>query len=519
MDLDPFRASKMERKLRDIFFRAFGTTEESQIAQLLMFEASVDMFPLIDEELTGEAGDGIQSSGDSYFDPNDGKPRFAVSTPGGESTVGDLSTSSSRRGIAGGFGMVPLSLDLGHWFGNKVAVSVSTHTVSGESSVATSHESRASNSINGLTESSPPSSFLYLDLHVLGCRILRGLSDSLMPGKPKLALAALELMAILLQRRGRSRSLLLLQKDIALLSGRVGKSDVAIKFGVTVLEQLGREDVSEIALLSNLLSTQYCDIGRYEAAIDTLRMALRKLQAFLGGSERGDIATNATARFQRQVLGDPLQLHLARILLEYGCAGQAAQELQCLLSALNTRADSVVNASKKVSVLSWLLQAYLELDCAEVCKKIIVTIKNLRAEAGLSTQKSSNSDDNASVASKGSIKSSASVTQGPSLGWNPFSSSSSQIQRDRELTVVPVTQRPMQPITVTDGLDAFEANLPKYCIASHNADLGEIISRVYFQSRLYVSALKSLVSRLPVLTNPPSSHAFEILYFSYISNT
>ena len=33
---------------------------------------------------------------------------------------------------------------------------------------------------------------------------------------------------------------------------------------------------------------------------------------------------------------------------------------------------------------------------------------------------------------------------------------------------------------------------PKHCMDSHNADMGELVSQVYLQCYLYVSALKSL---------------------------
>ena len=41
-------------------------------------------------------------------------------------------------------------------------------------------------------------------------------------------------------------------------------------------------------------------------------------------------------------------------------------------------------------------------------------------------------------------------------------------------------------------LNSNESSLPKYCVTTNNTDLGVIMAKIFFKSKLYIQALKSL---------------------------
>lgn len=354
----------MEKSLWDIFGRAFGTTEESQIVQLLMFEAAVDMFPSNSAPSTdtdGELQPAPNSATVGVRDVKDSSPLSA--SPLYSHPRADCNT--------------PLS-DFDHWLGVNQRSVRDAGSSNGSSSDSTTVVTSSS------VASSVPSFFTDVDVYMLGCRILRGLADALLPMKEKFALGTLGLLATLLDKRGpsvrsKNTKLFLLHKEIAMLAAKCGKTDIAIKFCNMVLKGLNKSEVHELAWVTNLLSIQYCDSGQFDLAIDILRNALRTLD-----SSSIESVDNPLGRYERQIVSDPLRFRLARVLLEYGKPDLAAIELQILLRAISGK-QGPGKTTREIAVLSWLLQAYLDLECADICKKIIVSIKNLRAEAGVTS--------------------------------------------------------------------------------------------------------------------------------------
>ena len=150
--------------------------------------------------------------------------------------------------------------------------------------------------------------------------------------------------------------------------------------------------------MTDLLSSQYSENAQYELAAKALFSAIAVLnrrhksahfrnskprsrrnssmENVLLDSAAAAESTNSAMDFERAL--DPLLLKLGRLLLQFGCPDRAADTFQVLLSSLCERTDCLANDSKKVTVLSWLAEAYLELEDYGSVANVLGSIKNVR---------------------------------------------------------------------------------------------------------------------------------------------
>ena len=199
---------------------------------------------------------------------------------------------------------------------------------------------------------------------------------------------------------------------------------------------LNEEEVAYIAdVLSNVQTYQE---GNYEVAILNLRATISRFQELIKTS----LYSETVVRLVDICIF--LGIRIGQIYFDTGSPSRAASEFLNVYNLLS-KSDSVNTTKNKVAVLSYLVFAHVEMQNMEVAKKIIATIKLLRS-----------ADPNFDLEGF-----TLSVHRGSC--WEIY----------REKRRLPST-------------------LPTFCISNHNADLGEIISRLYYHSKLYVSSLKSL---------------------------
>jgi hypothetical protein len=234
--------------------------------------------------------------------------------------------------------------------------------------------------------------------------ILYRLAQAIAEMSPNVALDLYQLCVLALGHLRHTDEKNRVEKIAVMLAVKVGRRDAAIWHGESVLRSLQRhsDNINEMLYLTDLLAAQYSENAQYELAAKTLFSAISALnnhnkrddggdflsaQAYSPGSSRRESekatalvlagAVTSGSEFERTL--DPLLLKLGNLLLRFGCPDRAADTFQVLLSSLCERTDCLANDAKKVTVLSWLAEAYLELEQYDTCAAVIRAIKEVRA--------------------------------------------------------------------------------------------------------------------------------------------
>lgn len=467
-----FTSTDEGRSIQSAIHSAFanvrvGSADKHRTSQVLYFESAVDIFstPLFSEESGRPSPKNVPSySNSSSFDLI---PTFSVE----QTITGNAKPTTYLSGK-----VLSLSLDISKWF------SLEAISSSGSASSQQQQQQPLLTEFGMIPQS---------NLDLFGISVLISLFDVFSSVKKSLQLQLLQLQLRLLSIRGPSTALHALRKKVGLLALESGNKMVAIESFKCVLGELSPDDIDEVAFITDLLATEYMEMAEFEEAVGILTRTIKEVTDNAKQYEK-----NKVKILKAQVCLDPLQLKLARVWLDIGCPDKAALEIQQLLMSLNARPNTPMNLGKKITALSWLLQAYLEMDCPDICKKIIVAIKCVRSmtavslnSAGDGNTTSNNSASNSSNRSGGSNKGGSgqsSVSKGDHIG-TIFTKGG-----EEGSTGGGSTSGNSGNLSSSKFHLSLEDNLPRYCLSSHHADLGEAMSRVYFQSNLYVSALKSL---------------------------
>lgn len=553
-----------ERSLLDYYERAFGTSEEIRLSQLLMFEAAADMFP---ENFMPPISPNVQEHY-VFCDPSQ--------NPSPTASLGFQPSSSGDSSVEV---WIPLSWSL----------SLVPEPIGGLPPSLSNRSTSSSTSLNSwkllrFMGAIGPIRYAQVESDLFGSLVLRGLSQSVIEASSANAILLMSLQIHLHHRLHNGKALAKIRKEVTLLGVKNNQAETACLHGRFVLEDLAKsEEFQELVVMTDLLVDQYNSLGRFEHAIVLLHFSIAVLtkaslnfasitgattisstasanvpstsssvsqmtSAFFssiaghssgppqnvasasGQNTSGSSASNSTSNgnsssnwnlAQRNLLADPLRLRLAQAFLSHGQPAEAVLVLQQLFLLLSSRGDSLVLINKKIAVLTWLVKAYLDLESHETCKKIIVTIKNLRMMRA--AQLASNNPSIPTMRPGGNGNWVGVEGFGNSVGGFSDASMNGN-QTSWGIMSIPLPPSPAaanhdgrkksskshggsnapQPSTSqihgqagpggVSGLfgDQFDSFLPKYCLSSHNADLGEMISRVYFQANNFVSALKSL---------------------------
>lgn len=153
------------------------------------------------------------------------------------------------------------------------------------------------------------------------------------------------------------------------------------------------QDINELMYVTELLASEYCENAQAELAIKTIFTTLNfindvsplnnptprspvRSRSNSGVTSVSASSADTQSQFDRVVY--PLMLRLGSIFFDMGCSMKAADTYQVLLLMLSERMDCVANDEKKVVVLSWLSECYLEMNDTETATKMLRLIKEVR---------------------------------------------------------------------------------------------------------------------------------------------
>lgn len=546
--------NEFEMSVLQSFESAFGPLDEKRILQLLLYESSVDLFPHYKKISSNSAHTQSNSFNRKMF-------HFGHTPESGGShdrSLGAFSQDNSPKTVVLSciFSQVPVSLNLEQSMMDRVlgeegvedpfAGDVSS-AVSTDSSVHQSAPTGIAVDLHKisslhLNESSTISGTLRHELFDLSLAMFSNLAHLLLETSPSAALDLFELSIILLSHLNRQMEKIELQKVAVMLAVKLERRESSIKHGREVLAYLQRtpNKQNEMLYMTNLLASEFSENAQHELAVKTilstimlfnnqLRNSATRISPlagtnlhhltnrFITGMRKNRSSPCAQIEFEKAV--DPLLQTLGNSFMQFGCPDKAADVFQVLLSTQAERPDCLMNDSRKVCVLSWLLEAYFELEDYETCNRIVKAIKAVRADKlqrmlvpsklndfpihrgepsaphpkefwastdsrnqnpgsiyGHNTVLSNDKSDNASVTSiPRSVHSLSNVSRSSSL--KSMSTPGS---------VVPPHKHMKYELNLPDS------KLPKFCVTSYNTDLGYAISKIHFRSRLYVPALKSI---------------------------
>eukprot|EP01038_Epipyxis_sp_PR26KG_P005740 gene5740-7926_t len=556
----------VEGEILQSFAPAFCNLDELRILQLLLYEASVDLLPALQKHKATEinhpnpnkrrsksVGNRRSSFSNEVFHFEDSttinknlQTNAAVdpSNPVGiENKSKDIS-----RGVTSVFQNLPIAMNLKRAVADY-ATEPNVDDIHG-SSVLPEIVNRYRQIMN-----KQENYVLSYELFNLSHTLFANLANSIVETSPSSALDLYQLSTIVLTHLHKSSEKQQIQKKVTILAAKMERQDLSILHGRCVLnELLLKGDTNELLYVTDLLVSQYCDTAQFELAIKAILNALgvinsryqEKIASLINDSSHIATGSNnnlnsndswfskfsflftkkpsifsATRskqnsnqsnpyyyKMQYDRAADVLYLKLAKIYLEFDCPEKAAEALHVLLSSLSERIDSIVNDQKKVTALSWLIEAFLSLGDYDLCNRIVKTIKEIRASKtnlliSAKSQKNAHKENGFKSGLKfGPSGSTPGDSKNHAESELPYRNKRGNLQ-STTLDISGIKSKSYGhddknvDKTISSGLlqyqtNHMDANLPKFCVTLHNVDLGEIIAKIYFNSKLYVAALKSI---------------------------
>eukprot|EP01032_Pedospumella_encystans_P007621 gene7621-9125_t len=432
--------TEVESSIVQSFSEVFGTLDQPRIMQLLLFEGSCELLPTVQRDLAGAAAflhkpvqrpppthsafvgaglipDTVESD---ISDPSHNGPKG----PWGTFT----SIRSAFRHISAALNFdKPLQVTRRRWVPSLAPIHSLTDSTSAKDggtvpaidvdagvfrTVAASPIDLA-DPVTGKVKSKSLSYSMRYELFHFSNQVLFRLAQSIVEMSPNVALDVYQMCILLLAHLRHTHDRARVEKVAAMLAVKVGRRDAAIWHGEAVLKDLQRtgDNINEMLYMTDLLAAQYSENAQYELAAKALFSAISVLNrrhkhahakrqmpeaktkkfkltrhgskeasllfgARIGSDNNADKDANSAMDFERAL--DPLLLKLGRLLLQFGCPDRAADTFQVLLSSLCERTDCLANDAKKVTVLSWLAEAYLELEDYSSCAQVLGAIKSVR---------------------------------------------------------------------------------------------------------------------------------------------
>jgi hypothetical protein len=206
--------------------------------------------------------------------------------------------------------------------------------------------------------------------------------------------------------------------------------------------------------------------------------------------------------------------------LKFGSPDKAAEVFQALLSSFALRMQNSMNLNSIVSTLSWLYDAYFDMNNFPVCIDIVQSIKDVRSKtlgcteltdlsagAEMSQLHSSPMKSRDSPGGNGYANDSQSEEVPPANAPSAPKSKSfvkyiksmfstnkakSSNHHNDVSKVPPHLQKGHSRKMKNQRTNSSDSNLTKHCITDSHIDLGALMARAHFAEKKYVSALTSI---------------------------
>ena len=524
IDMNTYTLSvlEVETNITQSFSEAFGNLDELRILQLLLYESAVDLYPTsqtlnkFNKRLHKKSVASVKSSGLFNFKHSS---ISANTNDQPESPIPDRPDNEEPTDFQPLlFPHLPVALDLDQSIQCLVASDFDPSCLKPPMNGILSHE-----------------------LFNFSCMLFQHLGDSIVDTSPSSALDLYELCILLLDHLDKPLEKYLLQKDVCILAVKLDRRESAIHHGQCVLQtmQLKKYDnINVLMYVSEILISQYESAAQFELAIKMILKTVNVLRDQFHASvesNRSDPRCRNfySAEFAR--LSDPLILRLGKIFLTFGCEDKAADVLQQLLVSFSKRPPSMHCDLKKITVLSWLLEAYLAMNNFTICNRIVEVIKDIRLQlrkpnaldlsiCSINSMSSMSLLDEQLVSSASNDDSNTHVSPQPPPNVNnrlsPQARSTKKLITNTDdylsffsLKMIKSKSAPAlrtaksskkkelshntsgnskTKLAIEMELNSPDSNLPKFCPTSHNTDLGGIMARIFFKAKLYIQALKSL---------------------------
>eukprot|EP00981_Chlorochromonas_danica_P013204 scaffold5974_cov158-Ochromonas_danica.AAC.5 len=372
-----------------------------------------------------------------------------------------------------------------------------------------------------------PSALLHYELCLFTFSLIEYFSTAIHDTFPNCALELRQLCIVVLQHLSGCAGVHLLRKHLFVSAIKISRQDMVAIHGKILFEELiakkSSSEWKEVLFVANGLASSLSLDGQYEQAIRVYAMTLQYLRSLSLPCFSTNLGSTASVPPELLKLADRLILSLARAFLDFGCAEQAVVYLQKLLYKLSQRVG-FGNDQKKVVALSWLAEAFLKMREFEACSKVIRTIKIVRQQrlhkltesyflttgclsgGRHSSVQSLQFLDRVSQAGSGSSQHSIGgffrsfslehlpppVDSSASSPSTPEGSISFGVAHVNEEDGFGQEAHPQYALVATCLFNSRRANLPSHCISHHNVDLGLLLSKMYLESKLYMSALNSI---------------------------
>lgn len=536
IDLNTYQltAEEVEHSIVQSFSELFRNLDEIRIHQLLLYEASVDLFPSM--QATRK-----DSSRSSILQRESEKLSFSSNVKNNESFSHSRDTVNfSNKAV---FQHVPLAMDIGMCI---------SKTIAGRKipEAAAKNSNTKGKGLSIVEEYSISHSLAY-ELYNYSFALFYNLANSIVETSPSCALDLYELCLLLLTHLDKKQEKLSLQKDVTILAVLLERQEAAIFHGSAILESYKSElipvDSEELLYIAPILIGQYCERAQYELAAKVIlqtisilkKIFLQKVNALVnrpgthtesGDGYSGRISTDDKLahrilfhRVEFERASDPLYMELGKLFLRFGCPDKAAEVFQALLSSLALRMQYSMNLISIISTLSWLFDAYFDMNNFPVCIDIIQSIKDVRSRTlgsleftDLSTgtaisqlhslptksrdvqeENGSTKDRQSEISPPANVPNAQKSTSFVKYMKRMFSSKKSKGSNHHN----DVSKQAPHPRKVHSGearkmknqtTNSDDSNLTKHCITDGHIDLGGLMARAHFAEKKYVAALTSI---------------------------
>jgi hypothetical protein len=468
---------RFEMKIMRLYEQAFDVPEGRDpifVEQLLIFEAAADLFhPMSDASSSMAVQDLLESS--THPLPSLMQSSWLVT--------------------------LPMLLDLSqHWQDNGSTVSSSDARIRFYQCQDISHHSYLVFSFFArlIVDRSSDHAYSLLDLNYHLLRASSSVSSSIISSSASVYSAS---AAIAVYEQDLNQMTLKLKRDMLMLASKNQDHEKIIDAAVFLLERLTTVDITttstppsfdhnlvEIKFLLELASKSYVELGYFEKAVqishEYIRVLTHRLGKCIGYLDPNSAKYHLSLekifhRYHKFV--DMISLKIGQIYLTAAIPSLAAIEFQRLLEVLTNR-RSMYAYDLKIATLTWLFQAYYDMNNLEVCKKIVTLIKSMRNDVSVSSSPNPTSSTSTNAQSFD--------LNLDSLTANDLSNMDPSIRQRYQPNQSSSTAS--SPSASTIALSAYPSNLPKVGVIQYNIDLGESIARVYHKSQGYIAALKSL---------------------------
>lgn len=432
-----FSPTDFERNIIDMFSQSLGPIDESKNLQVLLFESVTDLFPT--PKKLKEISHFLSYPNSSVFPHITGSLDLDL----------NLEVRQNGQIISRGYEFIP---------SNNI-----------DEVVMGGHDSHYSNNVDIHRTANGASALMKHELYLYSFSLLSQFVNFISDSYPSITVELLDLCSMILAHLNLSDISRKFHKQAFLLAIRCGDCESAIKhgnilWGLWLHSQDIAMNIPNFVHTAELLAEQFTANAQYELAIKVYSNAARicfdlmRRESTTSRISNKRLINKQNKYFHCKVEG--FLLNLGKAYLDFGHMHGAINIFKRLLMDYSGKIDSPNNDDRIIVFLSWILQGFYDLHDFDSCRRTIDVIKEVR---------------------KRNIH-------------KPLDQmSSSGVERNsRSLEINNGNQNRIAWTTYHYLKNNSKGYLPQFVLNTHNIDLGVILSKIYYHTGQFVSALHAL---------------------------